>query len=139
MARPGAIAAGIGVLALLSGWAFLLAMTGRTAPESQPFVETVGFALSTPAGLVFLTYLTGVFRFGAFYSERGGAALFGDFLFSVLAAVTAGLPATVLTLGLTDSRTVLFVVAAFVTFLGAFLAFVFRTRAYFDWEAADEE
>lgn len=137
MARPGAVAAGIGVLALLAGWVFLVAMTGRTAQTSQPFVETVGFAISTPAGLVFLTYLTGTFRFDRFYSDRSGPALFGDFLLSVLAAVTAGLPATAAVRSLTDSTTVLFVVAAFVTFLGAFFAFVLRTREYFDWEAEE--
>lgn len=138
MARPRSIAAGIGVLALLLGWVFLQVMTLRATADSQPYVETVSFALSTPAGLVFLTYLTGVFEFDRYYGERGGPALFGDFFLTILAAAAVGIPATSLVVELTGARQVLFVAASFATFVGGFGFFYLRTLAFFDWEPEEE-
>lgn len=139
MSRARRVAVVISVLALVFGWAFLQVMTLRSTPESQPFVETVSFALSTPAGLVFLTYLTGVFDFDRYYGERSGAALFGDFFLAVLTAAAVGIPATAVIVDLTDARQVLFVGASFATFVGGFGLFYWRTSEFFSWDASDEE
>jgi len=138
MARSRTVAAGIGALALLLGWAFLQVMTLRTAADSQPYVETVSFALSTPAGLVFLTYLTGVFEFDRYYGERGGPALFGDFFLTVFSAASGGIPATALVVEVTQARQVLFVVASFATFVGGFGFFYLRTSEFFAWEPPED-
>ncbi|WP_248516021.1 hypothetical protein [Salinarchaeum laminariae] len=139
MERSRVVAASIGLLALLLGWLFLQMMTPRTSPDSQPFVETVSFALSTPAGLVFLTYLTGVFEFDRYFGDRSGAGLFGDFFLSLLAAAAIGILATALIIEVTTTRQVVFVGASFATFIGGFGQFVIRTREFFDWEQAAAE
>ncbi|GAB3681557.1 hypothetical protein GCM10028857_05960 [Salinarchaeum chitinilyticum] len=138
MARSRVVAASIGVVALLLGWAFLQAMTPRTGPDGQPYVETVSFALSTPAGLVFLTYLTGVFEFDRYFGDRSLPALFGDFFLSVLAAAAIGILATALLIEVTTARQVLFIGGSFATFLGGFGQFLLRTRDYFDWEQTND-
>lgn len=139
MARSRRVAVVIGVLALVFGWAFLQTMGLRTAAEGLPYVDTVSFALSTPAGLVLLTYLTDVFEFDRYYGERSAAALFGDFFLTVLAAAAVGIPVTALVLGVTDARQVLFVAASFATFVGGFAFFYWRTSEFFTWESADDE
>ena len=135
MARSRPVAVAIGAVALALGWAFLQTMTPRTTADTQPYVETMSFALSTPAGLVFLTYLTAVFDFDTYYGERGWPALFGDFFLTVLAAAAVGLPGTALVVGITTGRQVLFVVASFATFVGGFGFFYLRTSRYFVWES----
>jgi len=134
MARSRPIAAAIGAVALLFGWAFLQAMTPRTTADTQPFVETMSFALSTPAGLVFLTYLTAVFDFETYYGERGWPGLFGDFFLTVLSAAAVGIPATALVVEVTTARQVLFVASSFATFVGGFGFFYLRTRGFFMWD-----
>lgn len=124
----------VGVGGLLAGWLFLRALTGETGTGAQPYLETVGFAITTPGGLVFLTYLSGVFRFDEYYTERGPAGIAGDFLLSVLAAVATGLLGTTVARAVTESPLTLFVVAATLTFVGALAGFVLRTRPYFTWE-----
>lgn len=134
MARSRVVAVSIGILALVLGWVFLQTMTPRTGPNGQPFVETVSFALSTPAGLVFLTYLTGVFEFDRYFGGRGWPGLFGDFFLSLLAAAAIGILVTALIIEVTTARQVLFLGASFATFVGGFGQFVIRTREFFDWE-----
>ncbi|AGN02763.1 hypothetical protein L593_14120 [Salinarchaeum sp. Harcht-Bsk1] len=134
MARSRPVAAAIGAVGLVLGWAFLQAMTPRTMPDTQPYVETMSFALSTPAGLVFLTYLTAVFDFETYYGERGWPGLFGDFFLTVLTAAAVGIPATAIVVEVTTARQVLFVVSSFATFVGGFGFFYLRTRRYFVWE-----
>jgi len=139
MARHSTVAGAIALAALLAGWLFLQAMSLRADPASQPYVETLSFALSTPAGLVFLAYLATAFSVEEYFGGRGPAGLFGDFFLSVLAAAAVGLPVTAGIVALSPSRTLLFVVASFGTFLGGFVTFYLRTRSYFEWEDAAEE
>jgi hypothetical protein len=137
MDRPKPVAVAIGAIALLLGWTFLELMRTRVTGESLPFVETISFSLSTPAGLVLLTYLTGVFEFDRYYGERSGPALFGDFFLTVLTAAAVGIPVTAVVLEVTTARQVLFVSSSFATFVAGFAFFYSRTRDFFDWEAAD--
>lgn len=134
MNRPRALGAGIAALSLLLGFLFLQTMSLRAAPTDQPYVETLSFALSTPAGLVLLAYLTTVFDFGAYFTERSPAGLFGDFLLSVLAAAAVGVPVTAMVVEAMPGRTILFVVASFGTFLGGFGCFLWRASDYFEFD-----
>jgi hypothetical protein len=138
MDRSKPVAGAIAAIALLLGWAFLEVMQTRAAGDSVPFVETLSFSLSTPAGLVLLTYLTGVFDFDRYYGERSAPGLFGDFFLTVLTAAAVGIPVTALVLEVTTARQVLFVASSFATFVAGFSFFYTRTREYFDWEAAQE-
>jgi predicted outer membrane lipoprotein len=137
MDRSKSVAAAIAAIALLSGWTFLELLRTRASGDSLPFVETISFSLSTPAGLVLLTYLTGVFDFDRYYGTRSGPALFGDYVLTVLTAAAFGIPVTALILEVTTARQVLFVASSFVTFVAGFGLFYTRTREFFDWDAAN--
>lgn len=137
MDRAHVLAISIALAGLASAWAFLRTLTGQTGTGTQPFLETIGFAISTPAALVFLTYLTDVVPFRRYYTERGAPGLFGDFFLSVLAAAAVGLLGTIVAGQLLTSPVTLFLVGAVLTFAGAFVTFLARTRRYLEWEAAD--
>jgi hypothetical protein len=136
MDRSKPVAAVIGATALVLGWTVLELMRTRATGDSLPYVEALSFSLSTPAGLVLLTYLTGVFDFDRYYGTRAAPALFGDFFLTVLTAAAVGIPVTALVVGFTTARQVLFVTSSFATFVAGFSFFYLRTREYFDWDAA---
>lgn len=139
MQRTRVLPVAIALGSLVLGSAFMEVVTASAnEEEAREFVEAMGFAISTPAGLIVLGFIADEFDFDRYFEERGGPGMAGDFLLAVLGGAAVGLVGTAVVTGLTDSSLVLFVVSGFVVFGTAFAVFAARTKAYFDLDPDDE-
>lgn len=97
----------------------------------EPHAATIGFAISTPAGLMALGYIADEFDLPKYLDEKPLAAVFGDFLLAILAAGVVGMAITLLLLGLVGDGFILWVFAGLFTFGAAIITFYFQANDYF--------
>lgn len=132
MTRPRIVAVVVGIGAMVIGTVLTewLAATA-TDPAAQAQAEMIGFAVSTPAGLVLLTYVADEFDFDGYFGGRGAAQMFGDFILTILGGGVVGLVVTTVGLGTLGPGLGLYIATGICTFAAAFGVFYFQTRSYF--------
>lgn len=127
MRSPRLTAVLVAAVGFVAGSAVTAGLTDAVDPE---IADTFGFAVSTPTGLVLLTYIADEFEFDRYFGERRPLGMVTDFSFSIMAAAVAGLFGTVALLGVLSPGLLLNSISGVIGFVGGIAAFFYTTREF---------
>lgn len=127
MRTSGRTAAAVAIVGLVLGSIVTELLTGAVERE---IADSIGFAVSTPAGIALITYLADEFDFDRYFGERRLLGLVTDLLFAIFAAAVAGLFGTLIAGNVLSAGLLLSSISGIIGFIGGIAAFFSTASGY---------